>query len=177
MSGLKTCDHDLLYPATVRPSCTAVNQIHEFECQDSTQEMQTMTEVIQIFQDNIKCGPEYECISCDQLWYCSSVRKCEANKYPKCSKTLLDACTITTASIDNMKYIWSTCQSNLTNGKLSVCSKVNKLGFPVKPQCLNLTPLKERLISSWMFHLCRYVNSLDVDNYLFMAMLLMYLRM
>ena len=61
MSGLKTCDHDLLYPATVRPSCTAVNQIHEFECQDSTQEMQTMTEVIQIFQDNIKCGPEYEC--------------------------------------------------------------------------------------------------------------------
>ena len=35
--------------------------------------------------------------------YGSSVRKCEANKYPKCSKTLLDACTITTASIDNMK--------------------------------------------------------------------------
>ena len=105
MSGLKTCDHDLLYPATVRPSCTAVNQIHEFECQDSTQEMQTMTEVIQIFQDNIKCGPEYECISCDQLWYCLSVRKCEANKYPKCSKTLLDACTITIASIDNTKWI------------------------------------------------------------------------
>ena len=99
MSGLKTCDHDLLYPATVRPSCTAVNQIHEFECQDSTQEMQTMTEVIQ------QEGPDYECISCDQLWYRSSVRKCEANKYPKCSKTLLDACTITTASIDNMIYI------------------------------------------------------------------------
>ena len=38
MSGLKTCDHDLLYPATVRPSCTAVNQIHEFECQDSTRD-------------------------------------------------------------------------------------------------------------------------------------------
>ena len=26
--------------------------------------------------------------------------------------------------------------------------KANKMGFPVKPQCLNLAPLKERLISS-----------------------------
>ena len=35
----------------------------------------------------------------------------------------------------------------LSNGKLPDCSKANKMGFPVKPQCLNLTPLEERLIS------------------------------
>ena len=29
---------------------------------------------------------------------------------------------------------------------LTDCSKANKMGFPVKLQCLNLTPLEERLI-------------------------------
>ena len=45
------------------------------------------------------------------------------------------------------KWICSTCHSNLSNGKLPDCSKANKMGFPVKPQCLNLTPSEERLIS------------------------------
>ena len=53
----------------------------------------------------------------------------------------------TTTSIDNTKWICSTCHSNLCKGKLPECSKANKMGFPVKPQCLNLTPLEERLIS------------------------------
>ena len=38
-----------------------VNEIHEFECRDSTQEMQTMSKVIHSFHDNIKCGPGYVC--------------------------------------------------------------------------------------------------------------------
>ena len=57
MSGLNSCDHDLLQPTTTRPSYTAVNETHEFECQYSTQEMHTMTKVLQTFHDNIKCGP------------------------------------------------------------------------------------------------------------------------
>ena len=65
--------------------------------------MQTMTKVIQSFHDDIKYGLEYVCTYCDQLWYRSSVRKCEANKYPKCSESLLEACKTTTASIDNTK--------------------------------------------------------------------------
>lgn len=73
--------------------------------------------------------------------------KCEANKYPKCSETLLKACLTTTTSIDNTKWICSTCDSNLSYGKLPDCSKTNKMWFLVKPQCLNLTPLEERLIS------------------------------
>ena len=69
MSGLNPSDHDLLQPATKRPSCTAVNEIHEFECKDSIQEMKAMAKVIQTFHDNIKCGPEYVFTCCDQLWY------------------------------------------------------------------------------------------------------------
>ena len=85
-----------------------VNEIHEFECRDSTQEMQTMSKLIHSFHDNIKCGPGYVCTCCDQLWY----RTCEANKYPKSSETLLEACITTTANIDNTKWICSICQSN-----------------------------------------------------------------
>ena len=103
--------------------------------------MQKMAKVIEAFHDNIKCGPEYECTCCDQLSHRSSVRKCQANKYPKCSETLLKACT-TTTRIDKTKWIRSTCHSNLSNGKLPY-----KMGFPVKPQCLKLTPLEVILIS------------------------------
>ena len=56
MSELNSCDHDLLQPKTTRPSYTAVNETHRFECQYSTQEMHTMTKVVQIFHDNIKGG-------------------------------------------------------------------------------------------------------------------------
>ena len=93
------------------------------------------------------CIRDSVCTCCDQLWYRSYVRECEGNKYPKCSETLLKACVTSTASIYNTKWICSTCQSKLRNGKLPDCSKANKMGFPVKPQCLNLTLLDERLIS------------------------------
>ena len=116
MSGLNPSDYDPLQPATKRPSCTAVNEIHEFEFKDSIQEMQSMAKVIQTFHDNIMCGPEYVCICCDQLWYQSSVRKCEASKYSKCSKMLLEVSITSTSSIDNTKWICSTCHSNLSNG-------------------------------------------------------------
>ena len=65
MSGFNPCDHHLFLPATKRSSCIAVNEINEFECQDSTHEMQTMTKVIQTFHDNIKCGPEYVYTCCN----------------------------------------------------------------------------------------------------------------
>ena len=134
-----------------------------------------MAKVIEAnFHDNIKCGPEYACTCCDQLWYRSSVRKCEANKYHKCSKTLLKPCITNTTSINNTKWICSTCHSNLSDGKLPDCSKANEMGFFVKPHCLNLTPLEEILISPRIPFMQIYLNSVTVDNYLFMAMLLMY---
>ena len=111
MSGLNPSDHHLLQPATKKPSCTPVNEIKEIECKKSIQEMQKMAKVIEAFHDNIKCGPQYVCTCCDQLWYRSPLRKCEANiyTYPKCSKTLLKACITTATSIDITKWICSTC--------------------------------------------------------------------
>ena len=87
-----------------------INETHEFECQYSTQEMHTMTKVVQTFHDNIKCGPKY--MNVLAVINRSSVRKCEANKYPKCSETLLEACITAIASIDDTKWICSTYQSN-----------------------------------------------------------------
>ena len=129
MSGLNPSDYDPLQPATKRPSCTAVNEIHEFEFKDSIQEMQSMAKVIQTFHDNIKCGPEYVCICCDQLWYQSSVRKCEASKYSKCSKMLLEVSITSTSSIDNTKWICSTCHSNLSNGSYPSVLERTKWNF------------------------------------------------
>ena len=62
-------------------------------------------------------------------------------------QNLLDACITGKTSVDKTEWVCSTCHSNLSDGKLPVCSKANKMGFPVKPECLNLTPLEERLIS------------------------------
>ena len=73
--------------------------------------------------------------------------QCDANKYTKCTKNVLDACITGKTSVDKTEWVCSTCHSNLSDGKLPVCSKANKMGFPVKPECLNLTPLEERLIS------------------------------
>ena len=53
------------------------------------------------FQDNIKCGPEYVCTCCDQLWYRSSVRKCEANKYSTCDGKLPDR-----SKANKMRFLW-----------------------------------------------------------------------
>ena len=134
---LHTNDLELLQPAKKKQNCTVADETHEMK----------MANVIQSFPDSIKCGPEYICTCCDQLWYRSSVRKCDANKYTKCTKHLLDSCITGKTSVDKTEWVCSTCHSNLSDGKLPVCSKANKMGFPVKPECLNLTCLEERLIS------------------------------
>lgn len=47
--------------------------------------------MINLFHNNIKCGPAYIYTCCDQLWYRSSVIKCDANKYKACSQDVLQA--------------------------------------------------------------------------------------
>ena len=46
-----------------------------------------------------------------------------------------------------MEWICKTCHSNLNAGKLPMFSKASKMSFPEKPEILNLTSLKERIIS------------------------------
>ncbi len=103
--------------------------------------------VVNSFHNNIKRGPEYVCTCCDQLWYRSSVVKCDVKKYKACSKHLLDCCITGVKSFDNFEYICFTCHSNIKDGKLPSCSKANGMSFPMKCELLNLTPLEERLIS------------------------------
>ena len=134
---LQRDEHELLETPRKKQNCAVAEESQEIK----------MEKVIQSFHDSIKFGPEYICSCCDQLWYRSSVTKCDANKYTKCTKNLLNVCITGKTSVDNNEWICLTCHSNLSNGKLPVCSKGNKMGFPVKPECLNLTPLEERLIS------------------------------
>lgn len=95
--------------------------------------------MINLFHNNIECGPEYICTCCDQLWYKSSVVKCDVNKYKVCSQDLLKSCVTGLKSVDNTEWICTTCDLNLKKGSLPSSSKANKMSFPKKPELLNLT--------------------------------------
>ena len=112
-----------------------------------------MANVIQSFDDGfacIKCGPEYYMyllksvvvliISFKVWWYW-------INTVHQVHKNLTDVCITVKASVDNTEWASSTCHSNLSDRKLPVCFKANKMNFPVKPECLDFTPLEERLKS------------------------------
>ena len=99
------------------------------------------------FHNNIRCGPEYICTCCDQLWYKTSVRKCNTSNYTKCQKNLIQSCITGVKSVDNTEWICNTCHSNIKEGKLPQYSKANGMSFPDKPSVLDLTALEERLIS------------------------------
>ena len=105
------------------------------------------TSMITKFHDSIGCGPEYICTCCDQLWYKTSVRKCNTSNYTKCQKDLVQSCITGVKSMDNTEWICNTCHLNIREGKLPRCSKANGMNFPDKPSVLDLTPLEERLLS------------------------------
>ena len=99
------------------------------------------------FHDNIRCGPEYICTCCDQLWYRSSVIKCYVSNFSNCEHTIVQACITGLRSVHDTKWICNTCHSNLKEGKLPQCPKANNMSFLEKPEVLDLTPLEKRLIS------------------------------
>lgn len=59
------------------------------------------TSMVAKFHKNISCGPEYICTCCDQLWYRTSVRKCNTSNYTNCQKNLVQSCITGVKSIDN----------------------------------------------------------------------------
>ena len=108
----------------------------------------SVPKAIELFHQNISVGPEYICTCCDQLWYRSSVTKCNPSLYQSCSKDILDLCLTGLKTVDDTEWICGTCHSNLKIGKLPTCAKANKMTFPEKLDVLkDLTPLEERLIS------------------------------
>ena len=69
------------------------------------------------------------------------------NTVHQVQKNLIDVCITCKASVDNREWVSSTCHSNLSDEKLQVYFKANKINFLVKPECLNFTPLQEILKS------------------------------
>ena len=99
--------------------------------------------MMNLFHKNIAHGPEYVCTCCDQLWYKSSAVKYDAKKYKACPQDVVKSCLTGFKSVNATEWICITCDSNLKKGKLPSCSKANKMGFPDKPDILNLTSLEE----------------------------------
>lgn len=99
------------------------------------------------FHKDISFGAEYICTCCDQLWYKTSVRKCNTSNYIKCQNNLVQSCITRVKSIDNTEWICNNCHLNIKEGTLPQCSKVNSMSFPNKPSVLDLIPVEERLIS------------------------------
>ena len=60
---------------------------------------------------------------------------------------IVESCLTAFKSVNDTEWICITCNSSLKKGRLPSCSKANKMGFPYKPDVLNLTSLEERLIS------------------------------
>ena len=107
-----------------------------------------MSQAIEMFHKNISVGPEYICTCCQQLWYRSSVSKCNPDLYKSCAREIIDFCITGLKSVDDTEWICATCHLNLNCGKVPSCAKANKMSFPEKPDALkDLTPLEERLIS------------------------------
>ena len=107
----------------------------------------SMPESIEKFHKNISIGPEYICTCCEQLWYKSSVTKCNPDLYKSCSHETLNLCISSLRSIDDTEWICTTCHFNLKCGKVPSCARANQMTFSAKPDVLkNLTPLEERLI-------------------------------
>ena len=88
-----------------------------------------MSELSETFRTNIKCGPEYVCTCCDQLWYKSSVTKCNPSLYKTCPQNIVKLCLTGVKSVNNTEWICHTCHSKLKDGKLPSCAKANKNGI------------------------------------------------
>jgi len=84
----------------------------------------------------ISCGTDYQLQSVMII-----------NTVHQVYKNLIDVCITGKASVNNTEWVSSTCYSNLSDEKLPAYLKANKMNFPVKPECLNFTPLEERLKS------------------------------
>ena len=99
-------------------------------CAETTKNKCNAISMINISHKNIAHVPEYVCTCCNQLWYKSSVVKCDVNKYKVCSPEVVESSLTGFKSADDTEWICMTCDSNLKKGKLLSCSKANKISFP-----------------------------------------------
>ena len=65
----------------------------------------SMAEIVKRFHGSVSVGPEYICTCCSQLWYKSSVIKCNPDLYRMCASDILSLCLTGLKSICDTEWI------------------------------------------------------------------------
>ena len=103
----------------------------------------TLQQSIEKFQHANKTGPIYICCCCNQLFFKEGVVK---NSFTIGNSKVVDTCLSVSLTNDN-SWLCITCNGSLRKDKIPKLSLKNGMGFPHKPQELELHKLEERLIS------------------------------
>ena len=105
-----------------------------------------IVDAIQIFLDAVSQGPIYVCSSCLQTYFRDNVVKV-STLHPGKHQTLLEKCLTQYKSINGEEWLCLSCKREIYDGLVPKLSKRNKVGFPEKPQQLNLNRLEEFFIA------------------------------
>ena len=107
-----------------------------------------MKENLQIFNRSVAEGPSYVWTCCHQLWFKHSVMNASSMvmNMPDII-SLFEQCHTNFISIHDIECVCSTCKKSIYAGKIPKLSMYNGMGFPQRPQELELCPLKEHLVS------------------------------
>ena len=104
---------------------------------------------IEKFHMSIAEGPIYVCCVCHQTWFRESVTlvsdKTLPNRLLQCE--LWNDCITELRSVNDEKWVCSTCKSSILEYKVPRFSVKNGMFFPQKPPELELHQLEERLVS------------------------------
>ena len=105
-----------------------------------------LSDSIKIFLDSVSQGPIYVCSSCLQTHFADNVFKV-STLHPGKHQLLLEECLTHYKSIDEEEWLCLSCKREIYDGLVPKLSQMNKVGFPEKPQELDLNRLEEFFIA------------------------------
>ena len=81
------------------------------------------TDLIRRFKKKIKLGPEHVCTCCNQLWYRTSVIKCNKDLHKVCPESIIDSCITGVKSVDNTEMDLFHMPFKFTRGENAILCK------------------------------------------------------
>jgi hypothetical protein len=100
------------------------------------------------YSKSLKDFPVYFCCCCHRTWYRTNVQVVNEEKYKDTDEALLRDCLTDKLSFDNVRYICSSCHSNLMKKKIPAMSVSNNLHLHKIPvELKDLGELESVLIS------------------------------